>query len=188
MVFTLPVENDGVRNFLMVPVFAARMGAAGLVSAQSVTPQLAVTQISAGVTLLAESDVSVNPGQGRLSGFLNTDVSWQVIQLPLRSLNGAALSSLTLATTGLPDGLSISLARANQVGDSLVLNVDVNRSNASAVLHGLANVTLSAGGDPVAMFQVPVAYVAYLSQQHRLKGRAARKRAAGLRLRPAVGD
>ncbi|WP_456829683.1 hypothetical protein [Deinococcus sp. UYEF24] len=154
-----------MKKFLLVPVFAALMGSAGLVSAQSLPGQPAsATQPSAGIALLGGSDVSINPDQGRLSGFLNTDVSWQVIQLPLRSLNGAALSSLTLSTTGLPSGLNISLARATQVGNTLVLNVDVERSNTNAVPNGLANVTLSAGGNAVAVFQVPVQYVAYLSQ------------------------
>lgn len=148
-----------MKKFLMVPVIAALMSSAGLVSAQSLPVQSVAGQTSAGLTLLAGSDVSINPNQGRLSGFLNTDVSWQVIQIPLRSLNGAALSSVTLSTTGLPSGLSISLARATQVGDTLVLNVDVNRSNTNAVPNGLANVTLSAGGTPVAMFQVAVQYV-----------------------------
>ncbi|MBC7432689.1 MAG: hypothetical protein H7345_11525 [Rubritepida sp.] len=158
-----------MKNVLKVRVFAALMGTAGLASAQSftaqsVTAQLAVSQVSSGVTLLAGSDVSINPDQGRLAGFLNTDVSWQVIRLPLSSVNGAALGSLTLSTTGLPSGLSISLTRATQVGDTLELNVDVNRSNSNAVPNGLANVTLSAGGNAVAMFQVPVQEVAYLSQ------------------------
>ncbi len=153
-----------MKKFLMVPVFMALMSSAGLVSAQSLPVQSVAGQTSAGLTLLAGSDVSINPNQGRLSGFLNTDVSWQVIQIPLRSLNGAALSSVTLSTTGLPSGLSISLARSTQVGDTLVLNVDVNRSNTNAVPNGLANVTLSAGGTPVAMFQVAVQYVGYLSQ------------------------
>jgi hypothetical protein len=163
-----------MKNFLMVSAFVALLGTAGAVSAQSTSTQStstqstlgqpAATQTSAGFTLLAASDVSINPDQGRLSGFLNTDVSWQVIQIPLRSLNGAPLSSLTLTTTGLPNGLSISLARALQVGDTVALNVDVNRSGTNAVPHGLANVTLSAGGIPVALFQVPVQDVPYLSQ------------------------
>ncbi|WP_407570542.1 hypothetical protein [Deinococcus altitudinis] len=159
-----------MKKLLLVPMFAALMSGAGVVSAQSLPGQPASgtqpsgTQPSGGITLLGGSDVSINPDQGRLSGFLNTDVSWQVIQLPLRSLNGAALSSLTLSTTGLPSGLSISLARATQVGNTLVLNVDVNRSNTNAVPNGLANVTLAAGGNVVAMFQVPVQYVAYLSR------------------------
>ena len=162
----LPAENDGMKNFLMVPVFAALMGTAGLVSAQTVVAQsMTVSSMTfPGVSLLAASDVAINPDQGKLAGFLNTDVSWQVIRLPLNSLNGAPLSSLTLSTTGLPSGLSISMTRATQVGNTLVLNVDVNRSNANAVPNGVANVTLSAGGNAVAMFQVPVQYVAYLSQ------------------------
>lgn len=90
------------------------------------------------------------------SGSLNTEASWQTIQIPLADIGGTLPSDLSLEATGLPDGLSISLQRALQVGDTLVLNVDVNRSNTNAVASGLANVTLLSGGTALSTFQVPV--------------------------------
>jgi hypothetical protein len=90
------------------------------------------------------------------SGSLNTEASWQTIQIPLADIGGTLPGDLSLKATGLPDGLSISLQRALQVGDTLVLNVDVNRSNTNAVASGLANVTLLSGDTALSTFQVPV--------------------------------
>ncbi|WP_424952152.1 hypothetical protein [Deinococcus sp.] len=138
-----------MNKFLTAALTAALIGTGSLASAQ---------------TTLSSGDVSINPNEGKLSGFLNTDMSWQVIQLPLSAVNGVPLDQLRLSTTGLPEGLSVSLARAIQIGNTLVLNVDVERSNANAVPHGLATVTLLAGGAALTTFQVPVEYVSYLSQ------------------------
>ncbi|MGY2896059.1 hypothetical protein [Deinococcus sp. UYEF24] len=101
-------------------------------------------------------DVIVGTASTSGSGSLNTDASWQTIQIPLADIGGTFPSNLSIATAGLPDGLSISLQRATQVGNTVVLNVDVNRSNGNAVANGLADVTLLSGGTALTTFQVPV--------------------------------
>lgn len=105
-------------------------------------------------------DVIVGTASTSGSGSLNTDASWQTIQIPLANIGGTLPSNLSLSTAGLPDGLNISLQRVSQVGNTLVLNVDVNRSNVNAVAGGLANVTLLSGGTALTTFQVPISNVA----------------------------
>lgn len=139
-----------MKKILIVPLVAALLSAGSLASAQ---------------TVLSSGDVAINSDEGKLAGFLNTDMSWQTIQIPLSAIGSTPLDQLQLSTTGLPEGLTLSLTRATQVGSSLLLNVDVNRSTSNAVPHGLANVTLTAGGTALTTFQVPVQYVAYLSQE-----------------------
>ena len=104
-------------------------------------------------------DVIVGSATASGSGSLNTDGSWQTIQIPLADIGGTFPSDLSIATAGLPDGLSISLQRVLQVGNTLVLNVDVNRSNSNVVASGLADVTLLSGGAALTTFQVPVSSV-----------------------------
>lgn len=105
-------------------------------------------------------DVVVGTATASGSGSLSTYGSWQTIQIPLANIGGTLPSDLTLEAVGLPDGLSISLQRVLQVGNTVVLNVDVNRSNSNAVDSGLANATFLSAGTALTTFQVPVSNVA----------------------------
>ena len=105
-------------------------------------------------------DVIVGTATASGSGSLSTGGSWQTIQIPLADIGGTFPSDLSLSAAGLPEGLSISLQHVAQVGNTLVLSVDVNRSSANAVPSGLANVTLLSGGTALHTFQVPVSNLA----------------------------
>ncbi len=105
-------------------------------------------------------DVTLASDSGALSGSLNTEASWQTIQVPLADIGGTVPTDLSLSTAGLPEGLSISLERVSQVGSTLVLNVDVNRSPSAAVTSGVADVTLMSGATALTSFQVPVTTLA----------------------------
>ncbi len=136
--------------------------AAALFAGTPACAQTIFTQTSS-VTLGSDS-VVVNSGQGRLSGFLNTDFEWQTIEIPNAAIGNVAPEKLSLTASGLPEGLSISLERATQVGGTLILNVNVERSPFNAVPSGLARVTLLAGGAALTSFQVSVQNVPYLSK------------------------
>ena len=139
-----------MNRYLIASVMMAVLGVGPLASAQ---------------TALSSDDVTINRNQGQLSGFLNTDVDWQTIEIPLSAIGNVPLDQLSLSSSGLPEGLSVSLGRASYEGATLLLNVDVNRSNSNVVAHGLATLTLTAGGTALVTFQVPVAYVAWISQE-----------------------
>jgi len=148
---------------LTLLVSAVLLAAAPVVSAQTVTP-VPVTTSTTGPVVFDSSRVYVNPDLGRFSGFLNTSTTWQLIQVPVNGVDLAALSGVSLSVSGLPAGLSISLARARQAGDFLLLDVNVNRSTGNAVPRGVADVTLLSGTTTLARFQVSVQYVAALDQ------------------------
>ena len=146
---------------LISSLAAAFLFAGTPASAQTTSMQTMFTQTTS-ITL--GNDVIVNGGQGRLSGFLNTDFEWQTIEIPDAAVGNVAPEKLSLTASGLPEGLSISLERATQVGGTLLLNVNVVRSPFNAVPSGLARVTLLADGAALTSFQVPVQNVPYLSK------------------------
>lgn len=148
---------------LNLMVSALLLGGAPLALAQSTSPT-PITTSTTGPVVFDSSNVYVNPGLGRYSGFLNTSNNWQLIQVPVEGVNLAALNGVSLNVSGLPDGLNVSVARATQAGNFLLLYVNVSRSNGNAVPRGLADVTVLSGSTTLARFQVSVQYVPALEE------------------------
>ena len=133
-----------ITKFLTAPVLTLMFAAAGLAAAQT-----------SSTTQITPYDVTVD-SPTVVSGTLNTDQSWQTIVLPISTLGGSVPADLALDTSGLPEGLSVTLANVAQDGNDVMLRVDVTRGPFNAVPHGLAVVSLVSGGNILTIFQVPV--------------------------------
>jgi len=148
---------------LTLLVSALLLGGAFFALAQTTSPT-PITTSTTGPVVFDSSNVYVNPGLGRYSGFLNTSSNWQLIQVPVEGVNLAALNGVSLNVSGLPEGLNVSVARATQAGNFLLLYVNVSRSNGNAVPRGIADVTVLSGSTTLARFQVSVQYVPALEE------------------------
>jgi len=148
---------------LTLMVSALLLGGAPLALAQFTSPT-PITTSTTGPVVFDSSNVYVNPGLGRYSGFLNISNNWQLIQVPVEGVNLASLNGVSLNVSGLPEGLNVSVARATQAGNFLLLYVNVSRSNGNAVPRGLADVTVLSGSTTLARFQVSVQYVPALEE------------------------
>ena len=104
-----------ITKFLTAPVLTLMFAAAGLAAAQT-----------SSTTQITPYDVTVD-SPTVVSGTLNTDQSWQTIVLPISTLGGSMPADLALDTSGLPDGLSVTLANVAQDGNDVVLSVDVTK-------------------------------------------------------------
>jgi hypothetical protein len=130
--------NKKLMTALTAPAFFAALAFGGLASAATYTPT-----------------VGISDGNQSYSA-LYTESSWQTLTVPLSSIGGTVPSDLSLSTTGLPDGVTISLTGTSVSGGYLILSVDTERSTTANDVNALANVTLLSGTTPLASFQVPV--------------------------------
>ncbi len=130
--------NKKLMTALTAPAFFAALALGGLASAATYTPT-----------------VGISDGNQSYSA-LYTESSWQTLTVPLSSIGGTVPSDLSLSTTGLPDGVTISLTGTSVSGGYLILSVDTERSTTANDVNALANVTLLSGTTPLASFQVPV--------------------------------
>ena len=76
--------------------------------------------------------------------------------MPLSAIGGTVPGDLSLTTTGLPAGVTISLTGTDVSGDYLILSVDTERSTTANDVNALASVNLLSGTAVIASFQVPV--------------------------------
>lgn len=130
--------NKKLMTALTAPVFFAALAFGGLASAATYTPT-----------------VGISDGNQAYSA-LYTESSWQTLTVPLSAIGGTVPGDLSLTTTGLPDGVTISLTGTSVSGDYLILSVDTERSTTANNVNALADVTLLSGTTPLASFQVPV--------------------------------
>jgi hypothetical protein len=91
---------------------------------------------------------------------LYTESTWQTIRIPLRDIGGVLPNNLTLDTSGLPAGVTITLDGSSEDNGFLVLSVSTERSDTTVAVNTLANITLNADGSPITSFQVPVLGIA----------------------------
>lgn len=130
-------------NKKMLMVLTALTFGAATLSAASAAPMTYVPRIE-------------NSADVRYSS-LYTEASWQEIRIPLSVLGGTLPgSNLTLTTTGLPDGVTLTLSGVTQQDQYAVLSIDTERADTSYAVNALANVTLKAGDTVLTTFQVPV--------------------------------
>ncbi len=99
--------------------------------------------------------VGISDGNQSYSA-LYTESSWQTLTVPLSAIGGTVPGDLSLTTTGLPAGVTISLTGTDVSGDYLILSVDTERSTTANDVNALASVNLLSGTAVIASFQVPV--------------------------------
>jgi hypothetical protein len=106
----------------------------------------------------APTKVGITNGDdtGATYSTLYTEANWQQIMLPMSQFGDVMPSNLTLSTAGLPDGVSVTLVGAETQDGFLMLNVDVERSDTSVLVNGVADLSLHSGDTVVATFQLPV--------------------------------
>ena len=92
---------------------------------------------------------------------LLTESSWMTLRVPLAQLGGSLPSDLTLTASALPVGTTITLTGAVQDGADALLTVSVQRDNANSYVKADSTISLSAGGQTLTSFTVPVVGTAY---------------------------
>ena len=100
-------------------------------------------------------DVGVSDGTQSYSA-LYTETAWQTLVIPLSEIGNTVPGDLSLSTSGLPDGVSITLTGSEVRGDNLVLSVDTERTSTATSVNTLANLTLMSGTTALTSFQIPV--------------------------------
>ncbi|CAM3418086.1 hypothetical protein DESA109040_11750 [Deinococcus saxicola] len=91
---------------------------------------------------------------------LYTESSWMSLVVPMSALDYIVPGDLSLAVTGLPEGTTITLDGTQQSGDTLLLNVSVDRADTSVGVNDTATINLMAGDQVLTTLTIPVMGVA----------------------------
>ncbi|GGS30638.1 hypothetical protein [Deinococcus knuensis] len=105
--------------------------------------------------------VYATDGNGQEFSALYTESSWMAIEVPLADLGGTLPGDLSLTTTGLSKGTTITLNSSEVMGDRALLYVTVERDDTSAVVNDMASITVNASGKALTTVTIPVYGAAY---------------------------
>jgi hypothetical protein len=93
---------------------------------------------------------------------LQTESNWMSVEVPLAMVGGSMPSDLSIATSGLPAGTTITLKKADLHNEVIMLHVKVKRTDAAKKerVDCLAQITVKSGGQDLATLAVPVLGIA----------------------------
>lgn len=119
----------------------------------TLTAAFALTASTAFAT--APQTVQITDGAYTSYGVLNTGGQY-ALAVPLADLGGAVPADLTIATSGLPDGTTLTLQGVGEFNGDALLWVTATRSNPVQAVSANAQVAVMSGGQTLATFSVPV--------------------------------
>lgn len=126
----------------------------------TVTAALALT-FATGNALAASGMAYATDDSGQEYTALYTESSWMAIEVPLADLGGTLPGDLSLTTSGLSAGTTITLNSADIRGNTALLYVTVERSDTGSYVNDIANITVNAGGKALTTVSIPVYGAAY---------------------------
>ena len=126
----------------------------------TVTAALALT-FTAGNAFAASGVAYATDESGQAYTALYTESSWMAIEVPLADLGGTLPGDLSLTTSGLSAGTTITLNGTDVRGGTALLYVTVERSDTGSYVNDLASITVSASGKALTTVSIPVYGAAY---------------------------
>ena len=121
----------------------------------TVTAALALT-FATGNALAASGMAYATDDSGQEYTALYTESSWMAIEVPLADLGGTLPGDLSLTTSGLSAGTTITLNSTDIRGNTALLSVTVERSDTSSYVNDIASITVNAGGKALTTVNIPV--------------------------------
>ena len=121
----------------------------------TVTAALALT-FATGNALAASGMAYATDDSGQEYTALYTESSWMAIEVPLADLGGTLPGDLSLTTSGLSAGTTITLNSTDIRGNTALLYVTVERSDTSSYVNDIASITVNAGGKALTTVNIPV--------------------------------
>jgi hypothetical protein len=106
----------------------------------------------------------ITDGQDLSEPVLYTEASWEKIMLPMTDATWRLPDDLTLESSGLPEGVTVTLIGATETSGMIELSVATERSDTSVPVDSVGTFTLMSGETEVASFQLPVQGVAQASE------------------------
>jgi len=126
----------------------------------TVTAALALT-FATGNALAASSIAYATDESGQSYTALYTESSWMAVEVPLADLGGTLPANLSLSTTGLSAGTTITLNGTDIRGNMALLYVTVERTDTGSYVNDVASITVSAGDKALTTVNIPVYGAAY---------------------------